>query len=601
MRGSRRQPSAGEGCDHGLEGGPGVAGGDSIFGLEMLETRLVLSAPSIQLNLELLGGGSPSLVGYIPIQIQTAYGLSKGTSVDDYNDNISFGGIHGNGEGQTIAIVVAYDNPGFVSTGSADWSTSDLAQFDKAFSLPDPPSFTKYNQSGETTGLPGSDVKGGWGLEEALDIESAHAIAPLANIIVVEASGGDRGSLFNAAETARNKFPGVSVVSMSFGNDVSSLGFDDRSEDAIFTTPVGHEGITFLAGSGDKGSPGIYPAASPNVVAVGGTTLTVSGTVGSYSYGGETGWLASGGGTIKFEPEPPYQEGVQSTGFRTSPDVSFDADPATGVAIHDSYDLGSSTPWGVIGGTSLATPCWAGLIAIADQGRVARGATTLDGPSQTLPALYSLPASDFHDIVTGSNGGFSAGPGYDEVTGLGTPKADLLVPDIVKYEPPSVTADRLVVTAEPPSSVIAGDRFGIIVAAEDASGLIDTSFNGSLTVKLANNPGGAVLGGSVTVTASQGVAVIDPIPADSGLTLDKVGQGYTLSIVTAGLMAVTTSPIDVTTDPTPGAGTYYPVPTDSSLRHAISQAEGQSNSYAKNTIILTASAYPLTDTSTGTS
>ena len=112
----------------------------------------------------------------------------------------------------------------------------------------------------------------------------------------------------------------------------------------------------------------------------------------------------------------------QNTGKRTIPDVSFDADPDTGVAVYDSYDnTDGSGPWIEIGGTSVATPCWAALIAIVNQGRVAAGGTTLTAPPR--PCRPSrLPASDFHDITSGSNGGFNAGPGYDEVTGLGTPR-----------------------------------------------------------------------------------------------------------------------------------------------------------------------------------
>ncbi len=120
---------------------------------------------------------------------------------------------------------------------------------------------------------------------------------------------------------------------------------------------------------------------------------------------------ASGGGTSQFETEPSYQQGVQSSGFRTSPDVSFEADPNTGVLVYDSYNPpSSSSPLPdpvLIGGTSLATPSWAGLIAIANQGRVAGGETTFDSgsnPTQTLQALYSMPASDFNDITSGYNG-----------------------------------------------------------------------------------------------------------------------------------------------------------------------------------------------------
>ena len=105
----------------------------------------------------------------------------------------------------------------------------------------------------------------------------------------------------------------------------------------------------------------------------------------------------------------------------------MDADPNTGVAVYDTFDNGTSAPWIQVGGTSLAAPMWAGLIAVANQGRIHNGLSTLDGRNQTLPALYQASASSFHDVTTGSNGGFSAGAGYDFVTGRGTPIADLLV------------------------------------------------------------------------------------------------------------------------------------------------------------------------------
>ena len=118
-----------------------------------------------------------------------------------------------------------------------------------------------------------------------------------------------------------------------------------------------------------------------------------------------------------------------STTQRTYPDVSCDADPDSGVPIYDSYDFGTSTPWvPPMGGTSLACPLWAGIVAVADEGRAIAGQGSLDGPSQTLPDLYKLPAADFHDITSGNNGPYSAGPGYDLVTGIGSPVGNLLVP-----------------------------------------------------------------------------------------------------------------------------------------------------------------------------
>ncbi len=182
---------------------------------------------------------------------------------------------------------------------------------------------------------------------------------------------------------------------------------------------------------------GGYPAYSPNVLAVGGTSLMLSGN----NDGSETGWSGSGGGVSQYESQPGYQQGlvihnggstVNPNGMRTIPDVAFDANPSTGVAVYDSYNGGSS-PWTQTAGTSFGAPCWAGLIALADQMRVSDGLTTLDGPSQTIPRLYQLPAADFHDITSGTSTGspnYTAAAGYDLVTGLGTPVANLLVPDL---------------------------------------------------------------------------------------------------------------------------------------------------------------------------
>ena len=192
--------------------------------------------------------------------------------------------------------------------------------------------------------------------------------------------------------------------------------------------PAAHIGITFVAGTGDSGQPAAYPAFSPNVVAVGGTNLSVDG---SGYYLGESGWSGSGGGVSTLEPQPTFQNGVVtpfSSSMRTAPDVAFDA--GSYVSVCDSWDYGTSTPWVDTGGTSFAAPAWAALISIADQARAAAGLTTLDGATQALPELYSLPSADFNDITTGNNG-FNAGPGYDLVTGLGTPRAPLVVTGLV--------------------------------------------------------------------------------------------------------------------------------------------------------------------------
>jgi hypothetical protein len=255
-------------------------------------------------------------------------------------------------------------------------------------------------------------------LEESLDVEWAHAMAPGANILLVEASNDSETGLFSAVQWTANR-PGVSVVSMSFGLAEQP---SETSLDAIFTTPAGHEGVTFVAASGDEGTIS-YPAASPNVLAVGGTSLTVDS---SGNYLSETAWSGSGGGVSAYEGEPGYQKSVQGTGQRTSPDVAYNASPSTGYWVYDSFD-NSQSPWQSVGGTSAGAPQWAALIAVADQGRALQGLGTLDGPSQTLPMLYSLPSSDFHDITTSGNASASAGPGYDQVTGRGSPYADRVV------------------------------------------------------------------------------------------------------------------------------------------------------------------------------
>jgi autotransporter-associated beta strand protein len=367
-------------------------------------------------------------VGYTATQILDAYGVNQ----------LVVNGAQPTGTGETIAIIDAYNDPNI---------TADLQTFDTAMGLPAPPSFTVVSQTGSTTTLPANDTTG-WAVEESLDVEWAHTMAPGANIMLVEANSNFNNDLETAISYAES-VPSVAVISMSYGSSESS---GESGGDSLYTTPAGHSGITFVASTGDYGSPGEYPAYSPNVVAVGGTSLYLSGS----SYSSESGWSGSGGGISQYETQPSYQNGVvtQSSTQRTIPDVSFDADPNTGPAIIDSWTYGSADPWTQIGGTSFSAPSWAAIITLADQVRVSDGLGNMDGFTQTLPALYELPATDFHDVTSGNNGGFSAGPGYDLVTGRGTPLVNQLVPDLSGYSlyVTSTTPSSGSVVATPPTS-----------------------------------------------------------------------------------------------------------------------------------------------------
>jgi hypothetical protein len=214
-----------------------------------------------------------------------------------------------------------------------------------------------------------------------------------------------------AVDTAR-KMAGVSVVSMSWGGGEFP---GEATSDLHFTTPVGHDGITFVAASGDEGTRGgaEWPPAAPDVLGVGGTTLRI-GADGSYL--GETAWADGSGGVSRYEFVPSYQRGARLTGLRRTPDVAFDANPNTGVSVYSTDPSRGRGLWQEFGGTSVGAPAWAAIIAIADQGRSLAGMGSLDGQTQTLPLLYGLPSGDFHGLTSGN--GVSHGA---MKTGLGTP------------------------------------------------------------------------------------------------------------------------------------------------------------------------------------
>jgi hypothetical protein len=465
--------------------------------------------PSITTGGTLASFSTSTPTGYLPAVVRHAYGV----------DQIMFGSVIGDGTGQTIAIVDAYDYP---------TASTDLHAFDLAAGLPDPPSFMRVNQTGGNA-LPGVDpeYKGtDWELEEALDVEWSHALAPAASIVLVEAASPNDSDLMSTAVAYARSIPGVVAVSMSFGRSEDATA--DPTLNTLFTTPVGHTGVTFLASTGDNAAPGYFPAYSPNVVATGGTTLNLDAT-GRYI--SETGWALGGGGISTVETQPAFQNGVvtQSSTQRTIPDVSSDADPNTGVAIYDTYDFGVADPWITVGGTSVASPTWAGLIAVADQGRGLGGGSSLDGASQTLPRLYSIPAGSYHDITSGNNG-FTAGPGYDLVTGRGSPLANTLVQELASTGPTvsSATPSGILTTA--PSSLSFNFSTAMNPSTFSIAGSVD-SFTGPGNVNLISSITGyswsnsnTTLQVNFTAPTLQGLysLVIGPhILSSTGLAMDQ--------------------------------------------------------------------------------
>jgi hypothetical protein len=493
-----------------------------------------------------------AMPSYTPAQIAQAYGVNQITFTGPNGTT-----IQGDGAGQTIAIFDAGYDPGFVDTSNPNYDTSDLAVFDRMFGLANPPDFQQINN--QQVGEDPSTL-----LETTLDVEWAHAIAPDANILLFDFNpSGDDADIFenlmSEIQYATKTYPNISVVSVSYGageKGLGSQGYNQKTYDSVFQVP----GVTFLISSGDQGAYGDYnisngtdlsftpedPAASPDVIAVGGTSLylNASGDYPGTGPDGETGWSlgsdqsnlveSSGGGISAIESEPNWQlhvvpKSIDNDQGRAVPDVAWDANAGTGFYIYSS-ELGGWLP--CVGGTSIATPQWAGLIAIADQERVqGDGGTPLTGYDQTLPALYSLPSSDFHNILYGNNGyPVPLGGGYNLVTGLGSPIANLLVPALAAYQ------SQLVVTAEPPSSITAGQGFGLTITVEDGFGDVVTSYNGPVTIALTNDPGG----GSITVTAVDGVATF------SGLAVDKAGTGYSLTATGSFLTPAETTTFNVT-------------------------------------------------------
>ncbi len=352
------------------------------------------------------GGGStctttlPSAngVSYTPSQIKNAYSYSSA-----------------NGAGETIAIIDAYGSPTL---------SSDLACFDTAFGLPTPS--LKITEPWGAA----KQKNSGWGLETSLDVEWAHAMAPAANILLIVTPSASFTYLVNDAVPYATSH-GAKVISMSWGSAESSVGCSTESTESTYFANAVAAGAIPVGASGDNGAndgtghPTVdYPSADPNVVGAGGTSLTLTG---SGAYSGETVWNdasgATGGGVSTCFSEPTYQSshnilvttssGSSTPTGRAVPDVSYNADPATGFWV---YDTTGYSGWVQVGGTSAAAPQWSAILADA----LSAGDGINGGNIHGL--LYGLiGTSSVHDITSGNNGYYYASQGYDACTGVGSP------------------------------------------------------------------------------------------------------------------------------------------------------------------------------------
>ncbi|MDB5936812.1 MAG: peptidase [Massilia sp.] len=437
------------------------------------------------------------------------------------------------GAGQTIYIVNANHNPNVAA---------ELAAFNQRFSLPACTvkpiaatlalpmapaavsagcelSVVYSTAAGAMTGaVPAYDS--GWATEIALDVQWAHATAPLARIVLIEAADASVNNLLGGVKLANAM--GAGVVSMSFG---AAEGNWTASVDSAFAAA----NMTYLAATGDSGAAVSWPSVSSKVLAVGGTTLSWSGS-GARS---EAGWSGTGGGTSAYVATPAYQNntvpGVGMPLRRTVADVAFNADPSSGQFVAVMAPGSAAVSWVSAGGTSLATPQWAGLVALANAQRAltakaALGAahTVLYGQIGAVPAYY---ASAFADVVKGANGTCGtcvAKVGHDTLAGLGTPNVNSMLQVLSGA---AVTASAPVVTPAAISGKV-GAALTFTVAASAAN---------PLTYSLAGAPSGMVISTAGVVTwpvPLAGTYAVTLLAKDSktGLT----GQGvYTVNVAAA--------------------------------------------------------------------
>jgi subtilase family serine protease len=447
---------------------------------------------------------STAIIGAVhtPAQIRAAYGLPALPAV---GASISAAMAASLGAGQTIYLVDAYHDA---------TALSDLNAFSARFGLPScarvgiatnaalplakPPSSCTFAQvSTTTTGTMTSTVppyNATWAPESKLDVQWAHAIAPLARIVLLEMPSSMSNAILGANTLAARMGPGA--VSMSFGS--SEAGWV-ASVDSYFKG----NGMTYVAAAGDSGAQVLWPAVSPNVVAVGGTSLNWSGSGTRY----EAVWQHSGGGMSAYEALPSWQSGVRPAGGstlvrRAVPDVAFNANPMTGEYVALTLP-GASTVWNAYGGTSIAAPQWAGIIAVANAMRASGGKAPL-GDIHTLlyKSIAAVPgtyAAALGDVIDGTNGTCAtcrAGSGFDQSTGWGTPNSAHLLQTLTggtTTVTAPATTNHAPTLAAVTLSAKAGVTFAARVTGSDADG-------NALTYSASGVPSGATLMSSGILT-----------------------------------------------------------------------------------------------------
>ena len=430
---------------------------------------------------------------YSPAQVRHAYGV----------DLVLAAGA--SGSGQKIGIVDAYGDPAI---------QTDLNNFCSYYGIP--------STTVQILGQPTSG-NSGWALETALDVEWAHAIAPNATIILSVAKSASTSDLLAAVDAAVAK--GATVISMSWGAQESSAV---TPYDTHFQTP----GVTYVASSGDSseltGDQVEWQASSPYVVGVGGTTLYLDAKGNRSS---ETAWSGSGGGISAVYPAPSFQSGwvPSSLGIgnsRTVPDVSYLADPNTGVGVAYGRYLYE------VGGTSAGAPQWAALIALANSVRTSGpvgGNTDIYSVAGTAPTINS---ANFLDITSGSNGSDAddlAGPGYDLVTGLGSPVGTGLVNALAPQTP-----DFSVSVTPSTQTVAPGSQANYTVTVAPLDGFSDT-----VTFGASGFPSGASASFSQASVTGSGSSILTVSSAPAGTyTITITGTSGALTHTVAVTLVV---------------------------------------------------------------